>query len=121
MFFREWFAVFFALSFLCVIFFSRIFTSNVVLSVEERVCSRKVCVCVEGAVDRPGRYEVNLGSSLQEVLSLAGIKKIADRKAFYLKARVFEDCLVRVPEKNVKKNKKKKNRSSSISITSCSE
>lgn len=121
MFFREWFAVFLVLSFLCIVFSVKVFGPRVVLDSESGERLRKICVCIEGAVDRPGRYEVSPGSSLREVLSLAKMKTVADCKALYLKTRVFEDCLVYVPEKNVKKNKKKKNHSSSICVTSCSE
>ena len=118
-FFREWFVVFCLLCFIVVLFFVEVFAPDPVVSLCEPGIISKIQVIVAGAVDRPGMYEVSVGTSVQSVLFQAGLKKTADKNALYLKKKLLHSCSLNVPEKKSKKNKKKKTSSSSIALTSC--
>ena len=119
MFFREWFVVFFVACFIGVIFLSQVFSCKLMpLGSCRPVNPPKIEVQVSGAVQRPGVYEVELGSTLQSILGLARLKKSADRSALYLKKKVLGSCSIIVPEKKCRKSKKKKPDSSSMAPTS---
>lgn len=118
MLFRERFAVFCVLSFLGSLFFMGIFPSKVGKFSCEACLPYSVEVRVDGAVERPGTYLIEVGSSIGDVLALAGLKKTADRRLVYFKKKILGSCQVHVPEKNMKKSKKKKTSSSSIALTS---
>ncbi len=118
MFFREWFAVFCVLCFIATLFLAEEFPCKSLFQVGQPAEIQKIQVEILGAVERPGMYEVEVGSSLLELVSRAGLKKTADKGALYLKKRVLNSCSVTVPEKKCRKSRKKKQSSSSIAVTS---
>ncbi len=118
MFFREWFAVFCLFCFAASLFFVANFSSNPTDLFCKTSPLSKIQVEVLGAVERPGVYEVEVGSSIRSILAQAGIKKTADRQRVNLKKKLLTSCRLNVPEKNLKKSKKKKESSSSISFMS---
>ncbi len=65
-------------------------------------------VGVFGAVERPGMYEVEVGSSIKSVMDQAELKKTADNRAIYQRKKILSSCSLTVPEKNVKKTRKKR-------------
>ncbi len=77
-------------------------------SVEEIEVFEKVSVFVSGAVVRPGTYEVEVGTSLGDILKVAQFKTSADKKALYLGKIMLNSSSVYVPEKSIEKNKSSK-------------
>lgn len=108
MFFREWFAVFCVVCFITTLFLAEEFPCKSLVQLEEPAEIQKIQVEILGAVEKPGMYKVEVGSSLLELVRLAGLKKTADKEALYLKKRVLNSCSVTVPEKNVEKAGKKR-------------
>jgi hypothetical protein len=110
MLFREWFAVFFTLCFIVLVLLVETFPSR--LTDRDCACegasTLKLRVTVLGAVERPGVYEVDVGSSLKSVVDQAGLKKEAERKGLYLKKRVLSSCTLNIPEKDKEKTRKKR-------------
>ena len=84
----------------------------------ERAQRKKIQVMVSGAVERPGLYEVDVGASVKSVLEQAGLQRVADRRALYLKKQLLNSCHLTVPKKKCKKEKKRKQVSSSMSLAS---
>ena len=108
MFFREWFVVFCFFCFAASLFFVANFSSNPPdLFCKSRPLS-KIQVEVLGEVERPGVYEVEVGSSIRLILAQAGIKKTADRQRVNLKKKLLTSCKLSVPEKKFKKEQEKK-------------
>lgn len=70
--------------------------------------SKVITVQVTGAVESPGVYEVDLGTSLEIVLQRAKCKASADKRSIYMKKTLLGSCSVHVPEKKERKSKKKK-------------
>jgi len=108
LFFREWFAVFSALCFMVVLFFMEVFPARPPNSLCESVSPLKVQVRVLGAVENPGIYEVEVGTSLKSILDQAGLKKAADRRGIYLKKKILCSCSLTILEKNEEKTRKKR-------------
>lgn len=108
MFFREWFAVICVLCFMVTLLFVEVFPSKQPNFLCKPVCFLKVQVVVSGAVESPGTYEVDLGSSVSSVLNRARLKKTADKRSLYLRKKILSSCSLTVPEKNVKKTREKR-------------
>ncbi len=86
----------------------KVFPSRLSSSLSKPVCVPKIQVTVLGAVEKPGVYEVDVGSSIQSVLNQAGLKKTADWRSLYVRKKVLNSCSLTVPEKNIKKTRKKR-------------
>ncbi|MES2199195.1 MAG: hypothetical protein V4489_03395 [Chlamydiota bacterium] len=88
---------------LCIIFLFSVSSSQGRRMLQEDVGlegqREKVKVVISGAVLRPGEYEVEVGSSLKKVLSRAGFRSFADKKAIYSKKILLNSCEIFVPEK----------------------
>ncbi len=65
-------------------------------------------ILILGAVDRPGLYKIESGSSIQEILKKARLKKSADISSLLVHKKVFGSTCIYIPEKKQRKNKKKK-------------
>ena len=118
LFFREWFVLVCVVSFFFTLFFVKTFSGSSFFELSCEVQSKKIQVVVLGAVERPGLYEVEVGSSIKSILEGAGLRKTADRKSLYLKKKVLNSCSLIVPEKKDKKKKNKIKVSSSMSVAS---
>lgn len=107
--FREW--IICVTSVLSVAFLFVISFSPDRRNVQENVKNidhlKKITVVVSGAVVNPGRYEVEVGTSLKKVLDKVGFRVSADKKSLYSKKTLLNSCEVFVPEKNVKKRQEK--------------
>ena len=115
MFFREWFIVFAVSCLIGVVFLSQSFSSRrSFLKPCESLHFPKVEVLVSGAVQKPGVYKVEMGSTLQSVLEKAEPVKNADKSGLYLQKKVIGSCSLIVPEKKCRKRKKKNPGSSSM-------
>ena len=87
MFFREWFAVFCVLCFIATLFLAEEFPCKSLFQVGQPAEIQKIQVEILGAVERPGMYEVEVGSSLLELVSRAGLKKTADKEVSNFRER----------------------------------
>jgi len=118
--FREWAAVWLAVGVMLVLVLAlpskKTMQGNLEQGFEGK--GKKIEVRVFGAVERPGVYEVEVGTALKEVVKLAGWKKKADRRAVYGQKRLLSACEIEVPEKKDKKDRKKKRDSGKI-LSSC--
>jgi len=109
--FREWFVVYCVGGFLLSLFLMETFSSAEhfpSLPHAKEVKVRTIQVKVTGAVENPGEYEVYAGTSLQEVLKRAKLQQRADRRALYLKKRLFQSCELKVPQKKNRESGKKR-------------
>lgn len=118
MFFREWFAVLCTACFVAAVFLTRAFPSRPLISMDPPP-PETIQVEVQGAVEKPGVYEVKVGSSVHSVMAQAVLTKAADRKALYLKKKLLSSCSLTVPEKKDRKSKKKNQHSRTIARESC--
>lgn len=107
LFFREWFFFLSIILFIFSVFlssFSGVFRSP--SSFVELEGGGLVSVFIEGAVDRPGVYEVVPGDSLKKILNGAGLRSVADKKLIYMKKTVLGSCEIQVSDKKKKKKRK---------------
>jgi hypothetical protein len=106
LFFQEWFVFLSIILFVFSVFpssFFGVFRSSSFLAIEE---GGLVSVCVEGSVDRPGVYQVMPGQSLKDILTIAGLRPVADKKTVYMKKTVVGSCEIQVSDKKRKKRGK---------------
>ena len=108
--YREWFVLFLALLFL---FFFLCVASPWSLSCFEKaqvVQSEisRIRVEVFGEVERPGMYEVEVGTSIRELVKKAGLLRSSDVKAIYGKKTLLRSCVVVVDSKERQKKEGKK-------------
>lgn len=108
LFFREWFVVTCVGSFVLIALSMETFSLRAGSFAWQPSTKKKILVVVSGAVQRPGVYEVEVGTSVKMVLKQAGLSLEADKKSLYLKKRLLSSCQLEVSSKNVKKEKRKK-------------
>ena len=101
--------------FFATLFFIREFPAKVFPVFESEIVQpARIRVDIFGEVERPGLYEVEVGTSIGALLKKVGVKKTGDCKALYLKKKLLHSCSLVVPEKKYQKSEQKKRTSSRI-------
>ena len=54
---------------------------------------------IRGCVRNPGIYEMDLGSSIEDLLNIAELSENADISSYYLNDKLYNDQLIVIPEK----------------------
>ena len=64
---------------------------------------KEITVEIKGEVDRPGVYEMKLGSTYEDLFETAGISEDGDLDGFFLDETLYHEMLVVVPKKSEKR------------------
>lgn len=102
---HEWLVIVFFISILIVLtFLSHSFHFKVKSDIQSpfiRLVDENVLVAIEGAVVAPGQYELKKGSTVEELLKLAGVKPDAELKKVKKSKVLRKGDLIKIPGKEV--------------------
>lgn len=84
------------------IFLTAVFNSFSLESLDPEK-EKLISVEIKGEVNKPGVYELKLGSTYEDLFELSGLNEEADLNGFYLDETLYHEMLVVVPKKSEKR------------------
>lgn len=108
---HEWFAIVIIIGLLFTLTLITMFSNNnsdVALGIPHHVVDQEIVVFIEGAVEKPGPYQVRRGTLVQDVVELAKPLPDANLKALKLERKVRKNQVIKVKLSSEKRRKRKK-------------
>jgi len=68
------------------------------LNSPHHLISQEISIWIEGAVDKPGSYQVKRGATLQDVLALVKVKDDADLRRLKFHKKVRNGQVIKIPQ-----------------------